>query len=657
MAQKIIRVALLGQPNVGKSTVFNHFTGLNQHVGNWPGKTIEKKSGFVNFEDYKIEITDLPGTYSLTANSEEERIARDFIIKNKPDITILLLNSAALERSLYLLCELLILETKVVIGLNMADVALQNGINIKNDVFLKKVGVRATELVASKNIGLKELLKSVVESYNEERKISFAPTIKEQHLKELNEIEEILKDVDLESYPKKWVSIKLLEGDKEITSLLKEKAEDKWQKIERILEKHEDAYLDIIGSRYEWIGSLVKECVVKPKPQIITITDKIDKYATHPLYGVLILILALFMVFYLTYTFANPLVEFVSTRVELLQGFLNKTTFFSPFLKGLLFDGILGGAGMVISFLPTLIVFFFFLGILEDVGYLSRIAYIMDSFMHKIGLHGKSFVPLFLAFGCNVPAIMGTRIIDEKRAKMLTMVLVPFIPCTARIAVLAFLAPAFFGKNSTYVMISLIILNIIVLFVIGKILSFLFLKGSKGAFILELPLYHNVNFKSVTIYVINNIKGFLSKAASIIVLVSALIWFLNSHPSIENSYLSKIGKSVEPLSKLMGFEDYRITTALLTSFVAKENTIATFGVLYNQSQEETLQKEISSHFTFPSSISFLVVQLLFIPCLASVVVMRKEGGMKMVLLSVFVHLTVSISIGILVYNLLKLLYD
>ena len=656
MDEKIIKVALIGQPNVGKSTIFNHFTGLNQHIGNWPGKTVEKKSGVVFYEDYKIEITDLPGTYSLTSNSEEERIARDFIIKEKPDVIILLLNASSLERSLYLLSELLILETKIVIGLNMVDVAKKNGINIKSEELERITGIKSVELIATKNVGLKELLKSTIETYEENTIPQEPPTIKENHRRELSEIESILKDVNTNPYPKRWVSIKLLEGDKEITTLLKSLLKEKWSDVHKILSKHEDAYLDIVGSRYEWISSLVKHCVEKPKPQIITITDRIDKYATHPIYGATILLVAIFILFFLTYTIANPIVEFLSESVRISQDYLNNTFIFSPFLKGLLFDGILGGAGMVLSFLPILILFFFFLGILEDVGYLSRIAYIMDNFMHKIGLHGKSFVPLCLGFGCNVPAVMGSRIIEESKARLLTILLIPFIPCTGRLAVVSFLAPVFFGKKSTFAMIFLILLNIIILFVVGKILSVFLLKGVKSAFIMELPLYHKVNFKTVSIYTYSNIKSFVEKAASIIVIVSALIWIFNVYPSVDDSYLSKIGKTIEPLGKLMGFEDYRVTTALLTSFVAKENTIATFGVLYKTPSEKNLQKEIGEHFTFPSAISFLIVQMLFIPCLATVIAITKEKGRSLAFISILIQIFVSLLFGILSYNILRIFY-
>lgn len=656
MDEKIIKVALIGQPNVGKSTIFNHFTGLNQHIGNWPGKTVEKKSGVVSYEDYKIKITDLPGTYSLTSNSEEERIARDFIIKEKPDVIILLLNASSLERSLYLLSELLILETKIVIGLNMVDVAKKNGINIKSEELERITGIKSVELIATKNVGLKELLKSTIETYEENTIPQEPPTIKENHRRELSEIESILKDVNTNPYPKRWVSIKLLEGDKEITTLLKSLLKEKWSDVHKILSKHEDAYLDIVGSRYEWISSLVKHCVEKPKPQIITITDRIDKYATHPIYGATILLIAFFILFFLTYTIANPIVEFLSESVRISQDYLNNTFIFSPFLKGLLFDGILGGAGMVLSFLPILILFFFFLGILEDVGYLSRIAYIMDNFMHKIGLHGKSFVPLCLGFGCNVPAVMGSRIIEESKARLLTILLIPFIPCTGRLAVVSFLAPVFFGKKSTFAMIFLILLNIIILFVIGKILSVFLLKGVKSAFIMELPLYHKVSFKTVSIYTYSNIKSFVEKAASIIVIVSALIWIFNVYPSVDDSYLSKIGKTIEPLGKLMGFEDYRVTTALLTSFVAKENTIATFGVLYKTPSEKNLQKEIGEHFTFPSAISFLIVQMLFIPCLATVIAITKEKGRSLAFISILIQIFVSLLFGILSYNILRIFY-
>ncbi|MFB3851113.1 MAG: ferrous iron transport protein B [Acidobacteriota bacterium] len=659
MQEKFIRTALIGQPNVGKSTVFNHLTGLNQHVGNWPGKTIEQKTGKIVFKNYTIEICDLPGTYSLTSNSEEERIARDYIITKKPDVVIVLLNASALERSFYLLSELLLLEVPIVAGINMVDVAKENGIIIDFEILQEKIKIPVVELIASKNIGLVNLLEKVVETYEkkEDFKIPFS-AIRDAHKSELDDLEAILKERVPSPYSVKWTSVKLLEGDKEITEFSKGWLKEDWQKAHKILEKHEDAYLDIVGSRYEWIAEIISSVVKNPRPQEISITDKIDKYATHPIYGMGLLFGIIGALFFLTYFLANPIVNFLSKSVSSLQIIFKDSTsgFLPPFISGLLFDGAFGGAGMVIAFLPTLLFFFFFIAILEDVGYLSRIAYIMDNFMHKIGLHGKSFVPLFLGFGCNVPAIMGTRIIEDKKARFLTILLTPFIPCSARFAVLAFLATPFFGKYSFLAMMALILINIATVFLIGKILTSTSFKGVKSAFIMELPLYHKPNFKTVFVYVYVNLKSFIVKAASIIVIVSCIVWFLSAYPSgkIDESYLAQFGKFVEKSGALMGFSDWRAITALATSFIAKENTIATFGVLLDVSENETLGKKIAEIFTIPSAFAFLVVQMLFVPCLATTTVIYRETGLKWTFYSLVLHLTVSLFSGIVTFQFLRL---
>lgn len=661
MNEKVIRVALIGQPNVGKSTVFNHLTGLNQHVGNWPGKTIEQKKGKIHFKDYIIEICDLPGTYSLTSNSEEERIARDYIITEKPDLIITLLNATAIERSFYLLSEIFLLEVPVVAAINMVDVAKENGIEIDIKILEEKLKIPFVELVASKNLGLYDLLEKCV-NLLEKRQECYVPfsAIRNPHKKELQEISEILKDKIPPYFPLQWVSVKLLEGDKEITELSKNWLKDNWQKAHKIIENHEDAYLDIVGSRYEWISEIVSSAVKNHRLQEISITDKIDKYATHPLWGLIIVLTIAGVTFFLTYFFATPLSNWLSKNVSLLQVTLKNSSaqYMSPFLSGMLIDGALAGAGMVFAFLPILIFFFFFIGILEDIGYLSRLAYIMDRFMHKIGLHGKSFLPLFLGFGCNVPAIMGARIIENKRARYFTILLTPFIPCTARLAVLTFLVAPFFGIYGSLAMVLLISFNIIIIFIIGKIFSLTKFKGVKTAFVMELPLYHKPNFKTIFHYVYNNVKNFVVKAATVIVVLTCIVWFLSTYPSnnIDESYLAKFGKFLEKPGALMGFPDWRAITALLTSFVAKENTIATFGVLLKANNEETLGEKIGELFTIPSAFAFLVVQMLFIPCIAAVTTIVKESGLKWAFYSFVLHLVVSLFLGILTFQFLRLFF-
>ena len=653
-----IKAALIGQPNVGKSTVFNQLTGLNQHVGNWPGKTIEQKTGEISFEGRDFFLVDLPGTYSLTANSEEERIARDFIIKEKPDIVFLLVNAAALERSLYLLSEILILEVPVVIGLNMMDVAERHKTAIDIEKLEKALGVPVVPLVATRNMGPGGLLKKASEQLGGE--VPFCPVkpvIKKSHREVLDKVLAIAEGKVPEPYNTKWFSVKLLEGDKEVLKLAEKWLGSSWEIVHDILMDHEDAYLDIVGERYEWISKVIRAAVKRPKAQEITRTDRIDRWATHPIAGVFILLLMLMTVFFFTYAVASPISAVLEAGISGTQPRVGDSlSFLPPLFSGLLAEGFLGGAGMVIAFLPTLIVFFVFLALMEDVGYLARVAYVMDAFMHRIGLHGKSFIPFFLGFGCNVPAILGSRIVDERRGRLLTIILAPFVPCTARIAVITFLAPAFFGNKAAFAMAALVLLNIAVLFMVGVAAGRLFFKSERSAFIMELPLYQVPNFKVVSRHVYNNVKSFLVNAATIIVLGSGVIWFLSSYPAggIEKSYLASFGKTLEPVGALIGVHDWRLTVALLTSVVAKENTIAALGVLFGSSQDVGLAERVSEVLTVPSAFAFLVVQMLFIPCLGSLASIKHEAGWRWTFVSIGLLLLVSLACGIAAYHILGL---
>ncbi|MBU4457017.1 MAG: ferrous iron transport protein B, partial [Nanoarchaeota archaeon] len=446
-------IALAGQPNVGKSTVFNMLTGLNQHVGNWPGKTVEQKAGLYTHDGQVIRLVDLPGTYSLTANSEEERIARDFLLRGRPDVVVVIVNAAALERNLYLVAELLSMPVRVVVGVNMMDVAGQAGIHVEAHVLQAALGVPVVPLVAPRNQGVSELMDAALRLIkNPDDFAPNRPEIRPEHRPVLAEIRSLLSG-KIPLYPEDWTAIKLLEGDTEITERVRQSAPEAWERIHALLKQHEDAYLDVAGGRYEWVGRMVRAAVVKPKPGAISLTDRLDKIATHPFWG-LVLLLGIFgLVFWLTYTAAMPVVSWLDTQVitSIAESVRQVLAPAPAWLTSLLVDGLIGGAGTVLTFVPILVVFFAVMGLLEDVGYLTRSAYVMDRFMHWMGLHGRSFLPLCIGFGCNVPAVLGARIVEERRARLLTILLAPLVPCTARLAVIAFLAPAFFGRNAALV--------------------------------------------------------------------------------------------------------------------------------------------------------------------------------------------------------------
>ncbi len=654
--EKTLRVALAGQPNVGKSTVFNILTGLSQHVGNWPGKTVEKKSGYCRYGNYLIHIVDLPGTYSLTANSLEERIARDYIIQERPDVVVLLVDAAVLERNLYLLAELLLLPSPVVLGLNMMDVAEQQGYRIDTEVLQAVLGIPVVPMVASKNRGIRELVETVIRvaegsiPYNPRR-----PEIKEPHRPVLEKLRQLLDGSIPEPYPLEWVSVKLLEGDAEVTELVRNKlGGERWGEISELLKGHEDAILDIAGGRYEWIGRVVRAAVERPRMGPVSLTERLDRVATHPFWGIVTMAVALGMVFWLTYTVGSPIQQWLEEKVlasltGLVSSWLN--SWGAPaWLEGLLVDGVLGGAGTVLSFFPILAVFFAAFGFLEDVGYVARIAYVMDRFMHWLGLHGKSFLPLFMGFGCNVPAVMGSRIIEDEKARIMTILLAPFVPCTARMAVLAFLTPIFFGSRAFLVSWGLIIFNLAVLALVGKALGTLLFR-ERIPFIMELPLYHLPNFRTIGLTVWHRTASFLRKAGTVILAVSVVVWALSYFPtaSLEGSFLARIGKILEPIGRPAGL-DSRMVVALLTSFVAKENAVATLGVLYG-TEGEALASALAKEVPARAGLSFLVMEMLFIPCMATVAAIRQEtGGWRWTFLAIGLYLVISLLAGIVIYQ-------
>jgi ferrous iron transport protein B len=653
---RTISVALAGQPNVGKSTVFNLLTGLSQHVGNWPGKTVEQKTGTHHHNGTTLSIVDLPGTYSLSANSLEERVARDYIIRERPDVVAVIADAAALERNLYLVAELLCLPAPVVLALNMMDVAEQQGMQIEPHVLEAALGLPVVPMVATRNQGVAELLEAVERVTKDAS--AYAPSrpeIREDHRGVLVAIQELIAGQVPEPYPEDWVSIKLLEGDEEITRMIREQLPPgHWDRVHAILMQHEDAVLAVASGRYEWIGRMVRVAVTRPRAGQVTLTDRLDRVATHPFWGLLILLGMLGLVFWLTYAVGAPLQEFLDTYlVQAGAEWVRSALGGAPtWFVELLADGVISGAGMVVTFLPILVIFFAALGLLEDCGYMARAAYTMDRFMHLMGLHGKSFLPLFLGFGCNVPAVMGARIVDSPRARLLTILVAPLVPCTARMAVIAVLAPIFFGRGAALVSWGLVGLSLVMLAIVGIALHELVLGGEHVAFIMELPLYHLPNARTIGLSVWQRTVAFFKKAGSIILVVSVVVWALSTLPGgeIETSYLAQFGRLLVPLGALMGLS-WRMMVALLTSFVAKENTIATLGVLYGAGEEARLAEVMGGVLTPAAALAFLAVQMLFIPCIATLATIRQEtASWRWTAFSVALLLVVSFCTGIVIYQ-------
>jgi len=650
-------IALAGQPNMGKSTLFNLLTGLNQHVGNWPGKTVERREGHFDLNGRRLRLVDLPGTYSLTANSPEEVIAREFIVREKPDVVVAVVSAANLERSLYLVAELTSLDAPLVVALNMVDVAAQEGLQVEAHVLEAALGVPVVPTVASRAQGVRALLDVLEDVLTGKRRPQpRPPEVRADHAAILAQIEALIAGHVPAPYPPAWVALKLLEGDAEVTRMMQEALPAEiWQAVHTILRAHDDAFLAVASGRYEWIGRLVRAAVTRPRVGQIGLTERLDRWAAHPFWGLVLLAGILGLVFGLTFTVGAPLQTWLEAAVVApLAGLASQALSGAPFwVQGMIVDGLIGGVGSVLTFLPILVIFFAAFALLEDVGYMARAAYVMDNLMHLMGLHGKSFLPLFLGFGCNVPAVMGTRVIDSWPARLLTILIAPLVPCTARMAVVAFLAPAFFGAQAIWVTWGLVLLSLTMLVVSGVVFNRLFFRGQRSAFIMEMPLYHLPNLRTIGLLVWQRSLSFVQKAGTAILGMALVVWLLSYLPGgdLNTSYLARFGQFIEPVGRWMGF-DWRLTVALLTSFPAKENAIATLGVLFGVSPEAGLTSLLTASYPTATALAFLVTTILFIPCMATVAVIRQEtGSWRWALFSVLFYLALSVSAGAVTYHL------
>jgi ferrous iron transport protein B len=620
-------VALAGQPNAGKSTVFNILTGLSQHVGNWPGKTVEKKEGAHTADGVEMRIVDLPGTYSLTAFSEEERVAREFVIHEAPDVIVLLANAAALERSLYLLAELLLLGPTVIVAVNMLDVAEKQGIRIDTDALEAALGLPVVPMVATKNRGIRELVQRIIAVSR--GKAVYRPRLPEvspNHRDVFLRLSSLIRDSVRHPYTVPWIAAKLMEGDPEISTMMEGAVPvPTWEEVRSLLIAHEDSLHAVVCGRYDWVEEITRACVSRFKMGQVVMTDRIDHILTRPVYGIPVLLSVLAFVFVLTYKIGFPLQKLLEGLVGgFTAGIEPLLSAAPPWLRGLVIDGVIGGVGSVLTFLPILLIFFATLAVLEDVGYMARAAFVMDRFMHLVGLHGKSFIPMCLGFGCNVPAILGVRIIESRKARLLTMLLTPFVPCTARLAVLTFVAAAVFATQAAPVVWSLVALNILVLGLTGMAVHRSMMKDAPTPFIMELPLYHRPNLKTILNVVQARTVSFVRRAGTVILTVSVLVWLLSYFPNgqTETSILAGIGRFLEPLGRPLGL-DWKMVTALITSLAAKENAVATLGVLYGVGEQGLLQV-LPTVMNHASALAFLTVLMLFVPCAATIAVMRRE---------------------------------
>jgi len=658
-------MALAGNPNVGKSTIFNALTGARQHVGNWPGKTVEQKKGYFELNGEKIEVVDLPGTYSLTAYSIEETVARDFIIKDKPDVVIDILDASNIERNMYLTLQILELTDRVVVALNKTDIAEAQGVEIDAEKLSQLLGVPVIPLIATHKSGIDRLVKTAFDIAKGEKKttplkIEYNRAVEGR----IEKIELMLKSLPLEGYPLRWLAIKLLEMDSAAVELVK-KAGGKDILIDisgmEPLEGEHDIETVVPETLYEIIGKIVDESVIyKEKGE--TLTDRLDRVLTHKYLGLPILFLVYGLIFGITFALSTPLMEWIDTGFNVLGrrvASLLSSSGAPAWLNGVIVDGIIAGIGGVMVFLPVIILFFFMFAIVENSGYMARAAFVMDRIMHKMGLHGKTFLPLLLGYGCNVPAIMATRTLENRKDRLIAILINPLIPCGARLGVMTFIVSIFFtGLAATLVMLSLIMISLGLVFLMGVLFRKFVLPGEHPPFLMELPPYQMPGIMDILIHTGERAWIFIKKAGTVIVAVSIVIWYLSNYPgaNINSSYAAMLGRTLEPVGSLMGF-DWRIMVALIAGFGAKETTITTLGVLYASGGSSAgFIAGITASLTPLVAYTFLLVQMIYVPCLATVAIIKKEtGSWKWTGIAVGYTLLLAFILGVLVYGIGKLL--
>ncbi|MDY6791230.1 MAG: ferrous iron transport protein B [Thermodesulfobacteriota bacterium] len=719
--QKNFTIALAGNPNSGKTTTFNNITGTRQKVGNWPGVTVEKKEGTVNKFGYDLTIIDLPGTYSLTPFSIEEIIARDFVLEECPDLVIDIIDASNLERSLYLATQLRETDCKVLFALNMADLAKTRGIKIDANKLSELLDVPVVFTISNKNEGIDTLLKEAVKlakssfKMPQERKVRYNRDIENSIAKLQSLIES--KIAEELPYNTRWTAIKLLEDDKIVKQRIVEKAADKAEKIlkealsQRIfLRDRFDDEPEIImtDERYGFIAGIIKEVHTTSIKERIDISRNIDLVLTNRFIGFPIFFIFIWAMFQATFYFGAYPMEWIDTGISFLSSTLNGLIPASLF-KDLLLNGIIAGVGSVIIFLPNIMILFFCIAIFEDTGYMARAAFLMDKIMHLIGLHGKSFIPMLMGFGCNVPAIMSARTLEGEKDRILTILITPFMSCSAKLPVYIVLAGTFFGAKAGTVIFSIYLVGIVLSILTGRLFRSTLLRGADAPFVMELPPYRVPILKNLLIHMWDRSKMFLKKMGGIILIGSVVVWTLSAFPrsaeysldangemkkikasyqtdvksgnadnntllsqkdadipeltraqkteQVEKSFMGRLGKTISPLFAPIGI-DWRGGVALLTGFVAKEIVVSTMAVLHAADEESDALKEalLSSGMTPLSALSMMIFVLLYLPCLATVAAIKREtGSFKWMFFSITYNTSIAWFAAFFVYQGGKLL--
>ena len=719
MIQKRLSIALAGNPNSGKTTIFNNMTGTRQKVGNWPGVTVEKKEGYINKSGYDLKIIDLPGTYSLTPFSIEEIVARNFILDERPDVVIDIIDASNLERSLYLATQLREIDCKVLFALNMADVAKTRGFKIDDKKLSELLAVPVVFTIGNKNKGIETLLKKAIELAESDdvvpkkRKVKYSKDIEDS----ISKIEHFIGNHAADSIPYniRWTAIKLLEDDK----IVKERVIEKTGKIgEDILKEidnqrnflvdrfDDDPEIIMTDERYGFIAGIIMEVLTTSTQQRVDISRNVDLVLTNRFIGFPIFIFFIWAMFQLTFSLGAYPMDWINSGINLFSTLLAHVLP-DNIIKDFLINGVIAGVGSVMVFLPNILILFFCISLFEDTGYMSRSAFLMDKIMHLIGLHGKSFIPMLMGFGCNVPAIMASRTLESEKDRTLTILITPFMSCSAKLPVYIILAGAFFGAKAGTVIFGIYILGIILSIITGRLFRSTLLKGADAPFVMELPPYRIPMIKSLLIHMWDRSKIFIKKMGGYILAGSVVVWTLTAFPhnisysknydleiaqvttsfqtemkaaresdkvllaqkrdvavaelitekkaeKAEKTFMGRIGKVVAPIFAPIGI-DWRGSVALLTGFVAKEIVVSTMGILYaaddNKDSEALKNALLSSGMTPLGALAMMVFVLLYMPCFATLAAIRREtASLKWMIFSISYSTLLAWGMAFLVYQ-------
>jgi ferrous iron transport protein B len=660
-----LKIGLAGNPNVGKTTLFNNLTGLNQHVGNWPGKTVEKAEGHYNYNNNRVDVIDLPGNYALSAHSIEEIVSRDFIVDEDSDVIVNIIDASNLERNLYLTVQMMELGANLVVALNMNKFAQDKGYTIDAKKLSDLLGVPVVEIEANSKIGKDQLLKTIEEAaknpVNTVNRLSYGPELFD-HLNELQTA--IEEDKNLSDVPSRWIAVKLLEDDEIILDRIEDssKRNNILNTTEKVKKHFKDIYNEsseevIANARYAYIEGLLKEVLTKPATEKKTLTDKIDSIVTNRLLGFPIFLVIMYLMFQITFTVAAPFQDMIDEGFGIL-GEMVAAALGDGMLTSFIVDGIIGGVGGVLVFLPQIILLFLIISFLEDSGYLARAAFVMDKVMHSlVGLHGKAFIPMILGFGCGIPGIMATRTMENEKDRLITMLIVPFMSCTARMPVYLLLVGAFFAAaDQTNVIFSLYVLGIVVAIIVAFILRKTLFDDMDAPFVMELPDYKLPTLRGILMHTAEKSWGFVRKAGTIILAAAIIVWILSSFPAgveygSQESAIGMIGTAVAPVFAPLGFGSWQPAVALIFGLVAKEVVVGTFSSLFGVAEEGAgIAAAMHGIFTPLTAYVFMVFVLLYIPCFAALGTIKQEtGGWKWPLIMSVTTLITAYVVAFIVY--------